>query len=165
MIVIGIDPGLTGAVASLDSQGELLHLHDTPVMTIQIGRKTRQDYDPQAMRELLLPYVENACYLFIERQQSMPGQGVSSTFKTGLGFGLWLGIIAALQIPYTIIAPLRWKRSAGLVGREKDASRQRAQQLFPTAPLTRKRDHGRGDALCIAYHGLCQEYKIWHSIS
>jgi crossover junction endodeoxyribonuclease RuvC len=154
MIVIGIDPGLAGAVASLDTQGQLLHLHDTPVMTIRIGRKTRQDYDPQAMRTLLLPYASGSCHVFIEHQQAMPAQGVSSMFKLGMGYGLWLGVIATLQLPHTIITPAAWKRSAGLLGRDKDASRQRAQQLFPTADLARKKDHGRGDALCIAYHGI-----------
>lgn len=155
MIVIGIDPGLTGAAAVLD-EGALLALHDTPVMTIRIGRKTRQDYDLLVMRKLLLPYVGTACHVFIEQQQAMPGQGVTSTFKTGMGYGLWLAMLAALQLPHTIIAPFAWKRSCSLIGRDKDASRQRAQQLFPTSHLTRKKDHGRADALCIAYHGWRQ---------
>jgi len=75
MIVVGIDPGLAGAVAALDIQGQLLHLHDTPTMTIRIGGKTRQDYDPQAMRALLLTYAGGSCHVFIEHQQAIPRKG------------------------------------------------------------------------------------------
>ena len=99
----------------------------------------------------------------IEKQQSMPGQGVSSTFSTGYGFGLWIGILAALGISYTVVRPQTWKREmlrdmAGdtmSTGNGKAAARLRAMQLFPSASdqLTRVKDHGRADALLIAeYH-------------
>jgi hypothetical protein len=147
MIVVGIDPGLAGAVASLDADSQLLHLHDPPVMSIRVGRQTRQDYDLPAMRRLLLPYASGACHVCIEPQQAIPGQGVSSLFKLGMGYGLWMALIATLQLPNTPWpSPLAGKRSVGLLGRDKDASWQRVHQLFPTADLARKNDHGRGEA-------------------
>jgi crossover junction endodeoxyribonuclease RuvC len=76
-------------------------------------------------------------------------------FKLGMGYGLWMALIATLQLPNTLVgAPVAWKRSAGLLGRDKDASRQRAQPRFPRADLAHTKDPGRGEALCIAYPGL-----------
>ena len=61
MMVVGIDPSLAGAVTSLDADGQLRHLHDTPVMAIRVGRQTRQDDDLLAMRRQLLPHASAAC--------------------------------------------------------------------------------------------------------
>jgi hypothetical protein len=147
MIVVGIDPGLAGAVASLDAGGRLRHLHDTLAMAIRVGRQTLQDDDLQAMRRRPVPYAGASCHVCIEPQQAIPGQGVISLFKLGMGYGLWMALIATLQLPNTPgPSPLAGKRSVGLLGRDKDASWQRVHQLFPTADLARKNDHGRGEA-------------------
>ena len=65
-------------------------------------------------------------------------------------YGLWRGVMATVQLPHTPVTPVAGKRSAGLLGCDKDASRQRAHPLIPTADLARKKDHGRGEALSIA---------------
>ena len=92
----------------------------------------------------------SAC-VAIERVHSMPKQGVASSFKFGMGFGIWLGILAALRLPHELVTPQAWKKLmlAGMP-KEKDASRQRAMQLFPDVDLSLKRHHGRADALLIA---------------
>ena len=82
----------------------------------------------------------------------MPGQGTRSMFVCGYGYGCWLDILAALQVPYTAVRPGVWKRRLGL-GADKEQSRLRAQQLFPGADLRRKRDHGRAESLLLAYWG------------
>jgi hypothetical protein len=105
MIVVGIDPGLTGAVASLDAGGRLRHLHDTLAMAIRVGRQTRQDDDLQAMRRRPVPYAGASCHVCIEPQQAIPGQGVISLFKLGMGYGLWMALIATLQLLHTPCAP------------------------------------------------------------
>ena len=105
------------------------------------------------MTRLLVPYVGNDASVAIEESQSMPGQGVRSMFTIGLGFGVWLGILAALELPFTRVRPALWKTAIGLRGKDKEASRLRAQQLFPTADLRRKKDHGRAEALLLALYG------------
>jgi hypothetical protein len=81
----------------------------------------------------------------------MPEQGVSSSFRFGRGLGLWEGILSAFQIPFVKVTPQRWKKNLlDGMGKEKDASRLRAQTLFPSLDLSLKKHHGRGDALLLA---------------
>jgi crossover junction endodeoxyribonuclease RuvC len=91
----------------------------------------------------------------IERVASMPGQGVASMFNFGMGFGMWQGILCALQIPYTLVHPVTWKKAIMRdMGKEKEASIIRAKQLYPHASsqLARKKDDGRADALLLAHY-------------
>jgi hypothetical protein len=148
----GIDPGLTGAVAVLDATGALVALHDTPTLTLRVARGTRHTYDVPGMVALLGPYAGAGLHVLIEESQAMPGQGVRSTFSTGYGYGLWLGILAALQVPYTPVRPAVWKKACGL-GKDKEQARLRAQQLFPGADLRHKKHHGRSEALLLAWWG------------
>jgi crossover junction endodeoxyribonuclease RuvC len=90
--------------------------------------------------------------VLIEESQAMPGQGVRSTWTTGYGYGLWLGVLGALGLAHTRIRPAVWKRRLGLTS-DKEQARLRAQQLFPSADLRRKRDHGRAEALLLAWYG------------
>ncbi|MFW6248205.1 MAG: hypothetical protein ACOC4J_00375 [Bacteroidota bacterium] len=106
------------------------------------------------MADILYGEIPQYCHAYIEKQTAMPGQGVVSMMSIGMGFGLWLGILAAYRIPYTIITPQSWKKEmmAGM-GKEKAASCYRAQQLYPDleffTPRGRALD-GRGDAVLIA---------------
>ena len=154
MYTIGIDPGLTGGVAVLDADRILQGLADTPTLTVKVQRGTRQVYDAPGLVELLRPYAGLHSHVTIEEAQPMPGQGTWSTFITGYGMGIWVGILATLELPYTCVRPSVWKRSLAL-GKDKEASRLRAMQLFPDADLRRKKDHGRAEALLLAYYG-CQ---------
>lgn len=150
MTTVGIDPGLTGAIAVINSKGSIT-LHDCP--TLSIGKKTV--YYPLGMVTLLknCQQEDNQVYVAIEKVHSMPGQGVSSTFMFGEGFGLWLGILAALDIPHELITPQAWKK--GMMDgqtKDKDASRLVAVRLFPSAAeqMKLKKHHGRADALLLA---------------
>jgi crossover junction endodeoxyribonuclease RuvC len=149
-MIIGIDPGLSGAVARIDDDLDFLQVNDTPTMTVKSGPKLKRRYQVPAMVELLRGNVD---FVMIENVHSMPGQGVASSFSFGYGLGLWIGIIAGLEIPYEMVTPQRWK---GVMmdgqGREKDAARYRAQQLFPSIALqfARKKDDGRAEAMLIA---------------
>jgi hypothetical protein len=149
---IGIDPGQGGSVAVIDPAGALVALYDTPVLTLRVARGTKQCYDIPGMVALLRPYAGAGLHVFIEESQAMPGQGTRSMFTIGYGYGLWLGILAALQIPYTPVRPHVWKKALGL-GRDKEQARLRAQQLYPGADLRRKKDHGRAESLLLAWYG------------
>jgi hypothetical protein len=162
---IGIDPGLTGAVAILAPDGTLEALSDTPTLTLRTSRGTRQEYDVPGLVALLAPYVGPQAHVIIEESQSLPGQGVRSTWTTGYGYGVWLGILGALGLAHTRIRPAVWKRRLGLTS-DKEQARLRAMQLFPAADLRRKKDHGRSEALLLAVYGrICHHGKMQEGLS
>lgn len=153
---IGIDCGLHGSVACLNQDGEILALADTPITMVKSGKKNKNTYRVQDMVKILEPYSYGVCvtHVAIEKQFPLMGQGLSSTFSTGNGYGLWEGIVAAMGFSYTLITSQKWKKEmmAGM-GKEKAASCVRAQQLYPQAELFTARGRaldGRGDALLIA---------------
>ena len=155
MMYVGIDPGLSGAVAALDSEGRLLWVEDVP--TMKPGKKTA--YDVAGMKDLLLRSGEvTAC---IEQAQGMPGQGITSTFHIGEGFGIWRGILAALEIPLLTVRPSVWQRSMFKGVATGDTTKEKsitlAMQLFPGIDLTpgrcRRPKDGRSDAALIARYG------------
>jgi crossover junction endodeoxyribonuclease RuvC len=157
---VGIDPGMEGAVAIIypvENRLPAVHFLDTPVVNVGKKGKTKREYDGQRMTQMFKDYgVLNGGVVYIERQQSMPGQGVASTFTTGRGYGLWLGILTALGIPYEIVAPVTWKKNLMAdMAKEKGASLIKAKQLFPLCAedLKLKKHHGRADALLIAEFG------------
>jgi crossover junction endodeoxyribonuclease RuvC len=133
-------------------------LYDVPTLTLKTSRGTKQEYDVPGLVGLLAPYTGSQTHVLIEEAQAMPGQGVRSTWTTGYGYGLWLGVLATLRLPHTRIRPVVWKKALGL-GKDKEQARLRAMQLFPAADLRRKKDHGRAEALLLAWYGrqACQE--------
>jgi crossover junction endodeoxyribonuclease RuvC len=158
MIYIGIDPGITGAVVAVHEDGDV-KFFDTPCIELKkSGKGYKTDFLPAGMADILGMYKgarPDECHAFIEQVSSMPGQGVASTFGFGKGYGIWIGILAAYGIPYTFVTPQRWKKTFMLGKTDKDASRLRAMELFPSASpqLARKKDIGRADALLIAAYG------------
>jgi hypothetical protein len=152
MYCIGIDPGLSGAVSILAPDGTLQALRDTPTLSIRTSRGVRQEYDLPGLVALLAPYTGSQAHVVIEESQAMPGQGVRSMFTCGMGMDVWLGVLAALQLPYTRVRPQIWKRALGL-SKDKTASILRGQQLYPAADLRLRKHHGRAEALLLAYYG------------
>lgn len=154
MITIGIDPGLGGAVACLGPDGRVLRLSDTPILTIDKNSSIRHEPDRVAMAHLIQDMIvvaQGNVRVAIEKVHSMPDQGAASGFSFGMGYGIWLGILAAYGLPTDLVPPQRWKKVMfDGMGKEKDASRIRAKELFPEADLSLRKHHGRGDALLIA---------------
>lgn len=148
MIVIGIDPGLSGAIALL-SNGVFQGVEDMPTVPKGTGRK--QQVNAAALAELLRDY--DAGVIYVERVSAMPKQGVSSTFAFGESFGVIRGVASALCMSLEFVTPQVWKRRFRLVGADKDLARTKASELHPTAPLARKKDIGRADAILIARYG------------
>lgn len=148
---IGIDPGLSGAVAAIWPDG-VVQVWDTPVVTV---RKSRRDYLTADMATILRNVQGNSesVMAMVERGIPMPRQSSSTTYTTGRGGGLWEGILAGLGIGYELVAPRDWKKKIGLpVGADKGASRLLAQRLFPQSAklFSRVRDDGRAEALLMA---------------
>lgn len=156
---IGIDPGLQGALALLDGD-ECLEVIDMPVMLLG---KNRHQVNAAELAKILAGWKERArlapLCTFLERVAAMPGQGVASMFNFGVTYGAVQGILGALQIPMVLVSPQLWKKRAGLLGKNKDAARTLAQQLYPTVDLAHKKDVGRADAILIARFGLAEREK------
>jgi len=151
---IGIDPGVSGAVAFLNDDLTLLNVADMPTMILS-GQK--QQVNASELSKLFRVWlfdvpVENTT-AYLERVHSMPGQGVAATFNFGTSYGVIQGVLGALQIPMVMVTPHSWKKRAGLASKEKGASRTLAQQLYPAASLSRVKDIGRADAILIARYG------------
>jgi crossover junction endodeoxyribonuclease RuvC len=155
-LTIGIDPGLTGAIAAIDEASQLILCADLPV--IRSGKLAW--IDSNDLTSLLMRCRDGRpAQILIERSQPMPGQGVSSTFCTGVVLGSILAACQRVAIPLHLVTAAVWKRSMGL-GADKSASLDKARLLFPTAELDRVKDHNRAEALLLAYYGLSQQRSV-----
>lgn len=147
---IGIDPGLTGAIAFVHD-GRVL-LVDMPVSGRLCGKG--QEINPSAV-ERLLAAADKPATVYIEAVHAMPGQGVRSVFSFGDSHGVLRAVAACLELPIVWVPAQRWKKRAGLIGKDKDCSRTLAISRHPelAAQLERKKDIGRAEALLIAEFG------------
>jgi crossover junction endodeoxyribonuclease RuvC len=146
--ILGIDPGLSGAVALLTSLGEL-SVADIPVLEINRNGRRRREIETVALVDLIRELKPS--HAVIERVGAMPGQGVVSMFSFGRSLGQIEGVLAGLCVPVTYVAPVAWKRALS-VPAGKDAARLRASQLLPAyaAQWRRAKDDGRAEASLIA---------------
>ena len=153
VVRIGIDPGISGAVAIIDDD-RVIDVFDMPVLPKASG-KGNQVNAAELARQLRPYKLEFDPHVYVELVGAMPGQGVTSMFNFGKSAGIVEGVLAALGMSWTYVAPQSWKVRAGLKKREKDYARTRVCQCFPSASgfVARKRDSGRADAILIARFG------------
>jgi len=162
MYVIGIDPGITGAVAFLPPPGNGVFGFAVNVIDLPVY----QDGKHQMINAVKLASILRSWYqtpgldllntdimVYVEQVSAMPGQGVAGMFNFGTSYGIILGVVGALGMPLTLVRPQAWKKRAGLLHREKDEARTLAQRLYPQIDLSRKKDIGRADAILIARFG------------
>jgi crossover junction endodeoxyribonuclease RuvC len=148
--ILGVDPGLNGGLAILSTTTNFLEeARDIPTH----GEGTKRRVDASTLLTFIKIWEPSAA--FIERAQSMPGQGVSSTFNYGRAVGTLEATIACAGVPLILVEPTKWKKHFGLPGKDKEAARQRAIQLFPYRShfFVRKMDHQRAEAALIALYG------------
>lgn len=147
MIVLGVDPGLAGAVALLAADGQPELVADLPV--IRDGRLAW--IDGASLQSVLLNALQGRpCRAVVERVSSWPGQGVASSFAFGAILGSILATLQTLQLPIELVTPAAWKSALGL-GRDKRVSLDKARLLFPSADLRLAKHDGRAEALLLAY--------------
>jgi len=156
-ISIGIDPGINGAVACINASSlEVLELMNTPTLSAEGKRLYDISEIAATIRRLSL---FGDAVVVLEQSQAMPGQGVSSTFATGRGFGIWEGVLSALDVPYRAARPVVWTKRVlvGMPGEGKARAINFVLRMFPGCELvpegSRKPSDGRADALCLAYYG------------
>ncbi len=170
--LIGIDPGVAGGLAILErtpGRGEwgAARLVRTPVADVSRNGRRLREYDVAGMRTALTAALGMrglaGVLVALEHQQAMPAvlrgraQGGVSTFRTGLGYGLWLGLVVGLGLPYVVVRPAAWKRHHGLLGADKRASRLRASERFPTLGALGPADEGPAEALLLAAYVAATE--------
>jgi crossover junction endodeoxyribonuclease RuvC len=151
MLVIGADPGKSGAIAFLDHAGDL-DVVDMPV--------SGKEVDAAALAAMVRDRISGRgpAVAYVERVAARPGQGVASMFGFGVSYGLLRGVLAAKLIPVTLVTPREWK-SAMRTPAAKDAARARASEVFPAQAClwARKKDDGRAEAALIARFGMTRE--------
>tara|TARA_Y100001936_G_C15738464_1_gene489700 strand:- start:154 stop:648 length:495 start_codon:yes stop_codon:yes gene_type:complete len=162
MLIIGIDPGISGSICFFED-GKILDVIDMPTMTD--GKKNKRQVNGAQIYNEILKKVKKSekknIRVIIEQVSAMPGQGVTSMFNFGQSFGILKGICSAMQLPMYFVRPAKWKKYFNLLNSEKDASRTRAIEIFPyfSSQLSKKKDSNKAEAILIAsfYH---ETYKI-----
>ena len=149
---IGIDCGLNGAIAVLDD-GHMVLVRDMPTLTVDINKKSKRQVSPQLLADIINGLKPDRA--IVERPAARPGQGVTAMFGFGRSLGVVEGVLAGLNVPVTYVAPATWTKAMGKAA-GKDASRQRAIELFPAMSehFKRVKDDGRAEATLIAMWGI-----------
>ena len=150
--IIGIDPGLSGAISIV--KGGDIKLFDMPVMSE--GKKNKKQLNSSQLVNIIKDNIDdlNKATVVVERVNAMPGQGVTSMFNFGQTFGAIKGICAALQLPIFFVSPSKWKKHFELINYSKDASRTKAIEMYPkiSTQLSKKKDVNKADAVLIAMY-------------
>ena len=151
MKIIGIDPGLSGAIAILENN-KVINIFDIPVMSE--GKKNKRQLNSALLVSLLKENIINneEVVVVVEQVNAMPGQGVTSMFNFGQTFGAIKGICAALGLPIYFVRPSKWKKYFELINSSKDSSRTKAIEMYPklSEQLSKKKDVNKSDAILIA---------------
>ena len=151
MRIIGIDPGLSGAIAILDEK-KVVSIFDMPVMSE--GKKNKRQLNSAQLVSIMKEHKNNneEMAVLVEQVNAMPGQGVTSMFNFGQSFGAIKGVCAALNLPIYFVRPSKWKKHFELINSAKDASRTKVIEMYPSLSnqLTRKKDVNKTDAILIA---------------
>ena len=151
MLIIGIDPGLRGAVAFL-KKGKVINLFEMPIMSE--GKKNKNQLNNAQLVKIMRENIDDfsSTSVVVEKVNAMPGQGVTSMFNFGQTFGAIKGICAALGLSIFYVRPAKWKKHFELINSSKDASRTKVIEMYPSisSRLTKKKDVNKADAILIA---------------
>tara|TARA_Y100000817_G_scaffold38072_1_gene26197 strand:+ start:828 stop:1322 length:495 start_codon:yes stop_codon:yes gene_type:complete len=153
MLIIGIDPGISGSICFFED-GKILEVVEMPTMTE--GKKNKRQVNGSQIYNEIFNRIKKIdkrdIRVIIEQVSAMPGQGVTSMFNFGQSFGILKGICSAMQIPMYFVRPAKWKKYFNLINSEKDASRTKAIEIFPyfSSNLSKKKDSNKADAILIA---------------
>ena len=151
MIIIGIDPGVSGAISILENK-KIIDIFDMPTMID--GKKSKRQINGSQVTNIIEEAIndDKEVVVVVEHVNAMPGQGVTSMFNFGQSFGVIKGICSALRLPIYFVRPTKWKKYFNLIKTNKDASRTKVIQAYPeiSNQLSRKKDSNKADAILIA---------------
>jgi hypothetical protein len=149
--VVGIDPGVQGAVAYIADSETIVR--DLPTYAVS----TTHQIDPLALSEILGAYSPEL--VVVEDNRAQGRNGSMANFSMGFSMGTILAVVTLLRLPLLRVKPSEWQRGVGLGSvpgaSRKNASRARAQEMWPNLlpELKRVADHNRAEALLIAEYG------------
>ena len=153
MLIIGVDPGLSGSICFFED-GKILDVVEMPTMTE--GKKNKRQVNGSQVYNEISKKIKQVdkkdIKVIIEQVSAMPGQGVTSMFNFGQSFGILKGMCSAMRLPMYFVRPVKWKKYFSLINSEKDASRTKAIEIFPyfSPNLSKKKDSNKADAILIA---------------
>ena len=151
MIIIGIDPGVSGAISILKSK-KVIEIYDMPTMID--GKKNKRQVNGSQVTNIIKETLndDKEIIVVVEQVNAMPGQGVTSMFNFGQSFGVIKGICSALSLPIYFVRPTKCIKHFNLIKTNKDASRTKVIQVYPeiSSKLSRKKDSNKADAILIA---------------
>lgn len=138
MLIVGIDPGKTGAATFLSEEGTIIDI-------VEYSKNTKHE-----IADAFWEHLTTTKMAYVEGVAAFPLQGVKSVFSFGANFGFWVGILVALKIPYETVAPARWQRFLNCLTKgDKNVTKTKAQQLYPNRKIT----HATADSILIAEYG------------
>lgn len=155
-LVMGVDPGLNGAIAFYNPTSREIKIYDMPVTLIPLGKNKKREINKDALSTIIGGYALDIEFAVVEKVGVMGGhEGTVSMFNFGFGAGLLSGVLAANLIPTIYVLPSVWKSSLGLTS-DKNESIDRARSMFSPEYhhyFKRKKDDGRAEAALLSYYG------------
>lgn len=148
MRILGLDPGLKGAITLIDVEKSIFYTESLPFFELT-KTKTKKFIDSNKL-SLIIKSLGLINYSFMEQVGATPQMGVTSAFSFGEGYGKCQGVLAAFDVPLTLVPPQVWKKALS-VPKDKQEAIARANQLIPGADL--KKD-GQAEASLIALYGM-----------
>ena len=155
MLICGIDPGLSGAIAFLND-GELLSVADLPLVDVQHGKDSRKELSPALLHDMLV-HTEIRIGKAVLEDVNAFGMGRTSAYRFGVNVGTIVGVLTACGIRIETVSPAKWKRTMGLTT-DKKLSRAMAIKLWPDQShyFARVKDDGRAEASLLAEYARRQ---------
>ena len=156
---LGIDPGISGALAVLDENEDIVQIFDMPTLEVITGKSKKQRVNPQSIVSELKLFKNERIEGLIEQVNAMPNQGVTSMFSFGRSLWILEGVLAGLDIPYNLVTPAVWKKRMS-INSSKDGARELAMRTWSSKSelFKRKKDDGRAEAALLALY-LIRERK------
>jgi len=155
-IIIGLDPGLSGAIGVIGPSG-YCDVLDIPTIGYTVGGKQRRTYDIPNLSQMLKQFAAQRAMAFVEEQSTRPQQSSTSAKKIGYGEGILHGLLVSFDIGYEVVRPQQWKKEMlDGMGKEKQDSILAAQRIYSMdKDLVRRltQRHDRAEALLIAEYG------------
>lgn len=163
MIIMGVDPGLNGGVAFLNDNGRLLHYQRMPIKPVMHdGKKTAKRIIDIAQVAAMVAKMEPT-QVYVEQVHAMPQQGITSTFTFGMGYGMILGLVYALDaiMETRLVTPQRWQGFLYGKGYRQDLEPKgralaKFSELWPSLVEENVTHDGIVDAILIAEYGRRQ---------
>jgi len=158
-IILGIDPGLYGALAFVELVGGTprVEVFDMPIVAKQVNNISRSRIDKHALADIIANRIHTLRCVVIEDVHALPKDGPVQAFTFGYGLGLLHGICQVYDLSVVNVPPHAWKSKYRL-NSDKHKSRAVASRFFPhnASIWSRAKDDGRAEAALLGLLGFTE---------